>query len=345
MEVLPRFTLVRAATVNDVVAARMADPGGSLLCGGTDLMVNMRRGVVAPSSLIDVARVQEMRDVAGGAEAIDIGASATLAEIADHPEILRRLPALAQAARSVAGPTQRNMGSVGGNLCLDTRCVYYNQSEWWRDALNHCLKTTGDICHVAPKSKGVCYATYSGDLAPAFLIYDAQVELAGPLGRRWTPLRELYIGYAAHGPRPDERDGDGKRFLALGPLEFIVRVRVAWPTLSSAAFDKFRIRRSIEYPAASVAVALSREGDRLAALRVAFSGVNPRPVLLEGTAGVCNGRFGEPARRALDALVRDQLMSMKTTLTPGHYRRRVAGVLAWRLTTRLFEEAGATNAD
>ncbi len=103
---------------------------------------------------------------------------------------------VAEAAAQIAGPTHRNMGTVGGNLCLDTRCIYYNQSEWWRSANNHCLKTTGTICHVAPKSRGICFATYSGDLAPALLTLNAEVDIAGPEGKRTIPLEQLYIGFA-----------------------------------------------------------------------------------------------------------------------------------------------------
>ena len=129
---------------------------------------------------------------------------------------------MAEAARAIAGPTQRNMGTVGGNLCLDTRCLFYNQSEWWREANNHCLKTTGDMCHVAPKSHGVCFATFSGDLAPALLVLGAEIDIAGPSGRRTISLDDLYIGYARH---DDTSAGDGKTFLSLTPGEFVTAVR------------------------------------------------------------------------------------------------------------------------
>jgi 4-hydroxybenzoyl-CoA reductase subunit beta len=225
------------------------------------------------------------------------------------------------------------MGTVGGNLCLDTRCIFYNQSEWWRSANDHCLKTTGQICHVAPKSHGVCFATFSGDLAPALMTLGAEVDLLGPDGRRTLPLSEFYIGHAKH----DGASGDGKNFLALGAGEFVTAVRVRNTPGLRSAYDKIRIRRSIEYPVAGVAVALRREGEKLLDLRVAFTGTNPRPVLLEGTAELCGGKLDERIFKALDDLVRDQIMAMKTTFTPGHYRRRVAGVLARRLVQRLFE--------
>ena len=131
--------------------------------------------------------------------------------------------------------------------------------------------------------------------------------------------------------------GDGKYYLALRPGEFVTAVRARNTKGLRSAYDKIRIRRSIEYPVTGVAVALRREGDTLADLRVAFTGTNPRPVLLEGAGELCGGALDARVFMGLDELVRDQIMSMKTTLTPGHYRRRVAGVLAQRLVARLFE--------
>ena len=253
------------------------------------------------------------------------------------PEVVRHYPAVAQAAALIAGPTHRNMGTVGGNLALDTRCIFYNQSEWWREANRHCLKTTGEMCHVAPKSRGVCFATFSGDLAPALLAFDAEIDIAGPAGRRTMPLAELYIGFARQDEPVTATRGDGKHFLALGPGEFIAAVRARNTPSLRSAYDKIRIRRSIEYPVAGVAVALRRDGDALADLRVAFTGTNPRPVRLAGTAALCGGPLDERVVAGLEALVRDQIMAMKTTFTPGHYRRRVAGVLARRLMQRLFD--------
>jgi 4-hydroxybenzoyl-CoA reductase subunit beta len=335
MDALPNFTLLRPQTLDEVIAAREAHAGSRLLGGGTDLVVNIRRGILAPPVLIDINGVAELRHIRADAHGIEIGAAVTLAELASHPEIVRHYPVLAQAAAHIAGPTQRSMGTVGGNLCLDTRCIFYNQSEWWRAANKHCLKTTGDICHVAPKSRGVCFATFSGDLAPALLVLDAEIDIAGPAGRRKMPLSDLYIGHARQDEPVTDTRGDGKYFLSLRPGEFVAAVRAKQVPGLRSAYDKIRIRRSIEYPVTGVAVALRRDGDRLADLRVAFTGTNPRPVRLSGTAALCGGPLDDRVLSGLDALVRDQIMAMKTTFTPGHYRRRVAGVLARRLVQRL----------
>jgi 4-hydroxybenzoyl-CoA reductase subunit beta len=337
MDALPDFELMRPQTLDALIAARAAHPRSSLLGGGTDLIVNIRRGIVAPDVLIETAGVKELHAIAAGAHELALGAAVTLTELAAHRDVVRHYPALAQAAAHIAGPTQRNMGTVGGNLCLDTRCIFYNQSEWWRDANNHCLKTTGTICHVAPKSRGVCFATFSGDLAPALLILDAEVDIGGPAGRRTLPLADLYIGYARQDEPITESRGDGKYYLALRPGEIVTAARAKNTPALRSAYDKIRIRRSIEYPVTGVAVALQRDGDTLADLRVAFTGTNPRPVRLAGTERLCGGPLDARVFAGLDALVRDQIMAMKTTFTPGHYRRRVAGVLARRLVQRLFE--------
>jgi 4-hydroxybenzoyl-CoA reductase subunit beta len=334
MDALPEFRLLRPRTLDEAMQARAAHPESRPIGGGTDLLVNIRRGIVAPPVLVDMTGVTELAAITADEHAIEIGASVTLAEVAAHPGAVRHYPVVAQAAHVVAGPTQRNMGTVGGNLCLDTRCIFYNQSTWWRAANNHCLKTTGDICHVAPKSHGVCFATFSGDLAPALLVLGAEVELAGPAGRRTLPLRDFYIGHARH----DTASGDGKNYLALKPGEIVVAVRAKRAPGLRSGYDKIRIRRSIEYPVAGVAVALRRDGTRLVDLRVAFTGTNPRPVLLEGTADLCGGPLDDRVLKGLDALVRDQIMAMKTTFTPGHYRRRVAGVLARRLVIKLWHQ-------
>ena len=338
MDALPQFDLVRPRTVRELVAARAAHGDSRLLGGGTDLVVNIRRGIVTPPVLIDVNGVAELRQIKADAQSFEIGAAVTLTAVATLPDVVKHYPVLAQAAGHIAGPTHRNMGTVGGNLALDTRCIYYNQSEWWRDANQHCLKTTGAICHVAPKSRGVCFATFSGDLAPALLTLGAEVDLAGPAGKRTIALEHLYIGYARQDRPISESEGDGKYYLSLRPGEFVTAVRATNTPGLRSAYDKIRIRRSIEYPVTGVAVALRRERDALADLRVAFTGTNPRPVLLKGTAQLCGGALDARVFKGLDELVRDQIMSMKTTFTPGHYRRRVAGVLARRLVAKLFAE-------
>ena len=326
MNVLPEWELLTPASIDEVRAVRAHHPGGRFLGGGTDLVVNLRRGIGdPPATLIDLNRVADLKGIEIAGEWIRIGAGVTIRELAEDPRVRASFPGLAAAAGSIAGPTHRNMGTVGGNLCLDTRCIYYNQSEWWRAANRYCLKYGGDICHVAPKSR-VCYATFSGDLAPALAVLDdAQIEIAGAQGARTLPLDSLYTG-------------DGERYLALEPDELVVAVRARQPAALRTGYDKVRVRQSIDYPLAGVAAGVVREGDRLADLRLAFTGTNPRPLRLAGTEDLCGGALDDAVMERLSGLVRRQVMAMRTTFTSGHYRRHAAGVLARRLVRRLFDD-------
>lgn len=337
MDALHEFDVIRPRNVAEMLAARKAHPASRLIGGGTDILVNIRRGIEKPPVLIETNEVAELHGITANEKEIVVGASVKLAELAQHPAVVKLYPAIAAAADSIAGPTHRNMGTVGGNICLDTRCIFYNQSEWWRGANAHCLKTTGQMCHVAPKSKGVCFATFSGDLAPAFLLYGGEIDLAGPDGTRTVALKDFYIGYS----KQDGSTGDGKTYMAIKPGEIVLRVRGRNTAGLFSAYDKIRIRKSIEYPVAGVAAAVKRAGSTLADFRVAFTGTNPRPVLLDGTAALCGKPFSDATLAALDDLCRDQLMSMKTTFTPGTYRRRVATVMAKRLVKKLWETAGS----
>jgi 4-hydroxybenzoyl-CoA reductase subunit beta len=322
METLPDFTLLQPKTLAEALEAHKGNPGSRLLGGGTDLIVNLRRGIGDdPETLIDMTRISELKTIEGDEKALRVGASVTLDELANNKTVNQHFPALSQTAADIAGPTHQTMGTVGGNLCLDTRCVYYNQSDWWRSANDFCLKYQGEQCHVALKSK-ICFATFSGDLAAAALIYHANIEIVGVEGKRTIALNDLYTG-------------DGKDYLTLNAGEIVTALIIENTQGLKSAYDKVRTRQSIDYPVAGVAVGLVRDGDMVTDLRVAITGTNPRPVLLEGTSEL-SGKLDDVLFEGLERLVKDQIMSMKTTLTPGHYRRRVAGVMAKRLIERLF---------
>lgn len=324
MEILPEFDLIRPRTLDEAITARKKYPGGCLLGGGTDLLVNLRRGIgEAPTALIDMTNIAELKTIRANAKRLKIGASVKIGEVTGDSAIAKYYPAIAEAAASIAGPTQRAMATVGGNLCLDTRCIFYNQSSWWRSANGFCLKHRGEKCHVALKSK-TCFATYSGDLAPAALIYGADVEIIGPMGQRRLPLAELY-------------SGDGQKYLTLAEGEIITTLSIKNIPGFQSGYEKIRTRQSIDYPLAGVAAGLCRKGDKITDLRIAVTGTNPRPVLLDGTKPLIGGILDEEFFKALDKLMSAQIMSMKTTLTPGLYRRKVAGVVARRLIKQLFK--------
>lgn len=323
---LAEFRLVQPGTVNEAIAARLKQPGSRFIAGGTDLIVNMRRGITRPDLLVDLSGIDELTEITANELGMVIGTGVTLAALTRNPEIAGRYRALVQAAEAIAAPGHRAIGTVGGNLCLDTRCVYYNQSEWWRSANAYCLKNRGDVCHVAPQGQR-CHAAFSGDLAPALLVFGAEIDIAGPQGQRRIPLSELYIE-------------DGKAHLALTDGELLVALHLpANPPPS--AYAKIRLRGAIDFPLAGVAVALAATGSNVKSLRIALTGTNSRPFLLAGTETFAGRPVDEKLLHELDRLVQKQVQPMRTTIASANYRRVAAAALARRLTAKLFAESVA----
>jgi len=323
---LPDLSLAHPRSVADAVAARAGAPDARFIAGGTDLMVNMRHGISKPRLLVDLAGVDELAGIAAGEAGLRIGAGVKLVEVARHPAIAADYRAVAQAAAQIAGPGHRAMGTVGGNLCLDTRCIYYNQSEWWRGANKFCLKHGGDTCHVAPQGQR-CHAAFTGDLAPAFLALDAEVEIAAPSGRRRVPLGELYVE-------------DGRAHLTLAADELVVAVHLL-PAPPRSAYAKVRVRGAIDYPLAGIAVALAAANGAVTSLRIGVTGTNSRPFALAGTDALVGRAIDEAALQEIDRLVQKQVQPMRTTVASAHYRRLAAAGLARRLTAELFAEQQA----
>ncbi|HMA30594.1 MAG TPA: 4-hydroxybenzoyl-CoA reductase subunit beta, partial [Casimicrobiaceae bacterium] len=299
-------------------AALLAAPGSRIIAGGTDLVPNLRRGLEQPTTLVDLRAIDALGALQQRDGTWTIGAAVTLARLASDPGIAAAHPAVAQAAVEIAAPAHRNAATVGGNLCLDTRCVFYNQSAWWRAANRWCLKRGGDTCHVAPQGAR-CHAAFSGDLAPALMVAGAEVEIVSAAGARRLALAQLY------------RD-DGAAHLTLAPGEMLVAVhlpRAVGGVVSG--YRKARVRGSFDFPLAGVAVALARDGDRIAQLRVALTGTNSHPLLLEGTDALAGRAIDDETLERLGKLVAKQVSPMRTTVTASNYRRQVASVLAQRL--------------
>lgn len=326
MGVLSEFRFFRPASAADAVRLRAEHPASRFIAGGTDLLPNMRRGLVGAEVLIDLGDVGEMREMRREGDTLRIGAGTSLATIAGDALLRERLPALAEAALAVAGPTHRVAATLGGNLCLETRCQYFNQSEHWRAANQFCMKLDGDTCRVAPKSSR-CYAAFSGDVAPALLALGAEVELLGPQGARRLPLAEFYVD-------------DGMKWLAIGPDELLVAVTVPLIPGRASSYEKIRVRGAIDFPLAGVAVVLRREGDAIAELRIACTGVSSRPECIAGLEELAGRPLDGAAVAAIERAVKRGTQPMETTLVSVPYRRRTTPVLAKRLVRRLWDEAG-----
>ncbi|HJS75958.1 MAG TPA: FAD binding domain-containing protein [Burkholderiales bacterium] len=311
MIALPAFRLMRPATLAE--AARLAaEPDARLIAGGTGLLPNLRLGLGKPRTLVSLDQLEELRNISHSSSHLRIGAGVTLEQLCrlnDIPDALR------EAAKSVAAPGHRTAATLGGNLCLDTRCVYYNQSEHWRRSNHYCLKYGGETCHVAPQGKK-CRAAYSGDLAPALLALEAQVETTV----RVIPLEELY-------------QDDGAAHLALGAGEIVVAVRIPAPK-GRSGYAKVRGRGAIDYPLAGVAMALGMRDGSIAHIRVGLTGTNSRPLVLTGTDSLATAK-AEDAGPLLMKLVQKQAGPVRTTVTAADYRRQAAAILARRLLGRL----------
>jgi 4-hydroxybenzoyl-CoA reductase subunit beta len=322
---MPDFQYLRPSTAADAVAMRAANTASRYIAGGTDLLPNLRRGLVQADVVIDLGGIEELTHIEMGSDALRIGAGATLARIAGDAAIRGRFAALAEAAEAVAGPTHRTAATLGGNLCLDTRCVYYNQSESWREGNNYCMKLKGEGCRVAKKSKR-CYAAFSGDVAPALIVLDAELELLGPRGNRRIAIADFY------------RD-DGMAWLTLAPDELLIGVHVPVRDGWTTGYEKVRVRGAIDFPLAGVAVALKRKGNALEDLRIACTGVSSRPLAVEGLGELAGKPLDAAALAAITAQTEIAAGAMRTTVIDMLYRRGVAPVLARRMAERLWNSA------
>jgi 4-hydroxybenzoyl-CoA reductase subunit beta len=315
---LPDFKLLRPRRVEEAVGHLSRHAGNiRVLAGGTDLIPSMRQRLFEPEYVLDIRHIAELNGIRLGPE-VEIGALTSLATI-ERSEFLRQhYPVLTEAAATVASPLLRNMGTMGGNICLDTRCLWYNQSLTWRKGCGFCIKKDGDLCHVAPGGSK-CWAVFSGDTPPALLCLDAQLEIASSTGLRRIPLREFYTGV-----------GDSYRRLAANELV----TRVFLPAASAnyrGVYRKLRIRGSIDYPLAGVAVVLKRSNGHVTDARLAITAVNPAPMLIKGAKQMLEGRVVDAnlAEAVGDAAAKTAKPLTTSALTP-EYRREMIRVFTKR---------------
>ena len=260
-------------------------PEGQFVAGGTDLYPNMKRRQQTPRTVISVMRVPELNQITGdGKLGVRIGASVTLTDICEHPLINRDYPVIAHAARTISTPILRNMGTIGGNLLLDTRCNYYDQNYEWRKGINFCLKKDGDVCWVAPGSSK-CWAVQSSDLVPVMVAIGAKFRLASTLGERMIDAAGFY-------------NDDGIDYLKKRPDELLVDVHL--PPLNGwrASYQKLRRRGAFDFPVLGVAAYVRLDGsirtgsssDRVVeAAKIVLGGIAPSPLEVEEAASALIG--------------------------------------------------------
>jgi 4-hydroxybenzoyl-CoA reductase subunit beta len=316
---MAEFKLARPRSVVDAVSLLSGD-GAQIIAGGTDLIPSMRQRLFAPRLVLDVRGVAELRGIRELADgSLEIGAATSLREIEQSSIIRNRYPVLAAAAHSVASPVIRNMATIGGNICLDTRCLWYNQSLQWRKSCGFCIKKDGDLCHVAPGGTK-CWAAFSADTPPALLCLAAEIEIAGPSGTRRISLSDFYTG-----------EGDAR--IRLGNNELLTRVILPASTAGwRGAYRKLRIRGSIDYPLAGVAVALCANG-HIESARVAITGVNPAPMLLKQgvvDALLTGKSLAEDLAAEMGELAARTAKPLTTSALTPEYRREMVRVFTRR---------------
>ena len=262
---LPPFRFVAAGTAREA-AQVLRDHGSDAMAvaGGTDLYPNMKRRQFTPKVLVSLRWTSGLRSIEAS-ESLELGALATLTEVVRHPAVAAGWPALRRAAGLVSSPPLRNVGTIGGNLCVDTRCNYYNQSEFWRNAIGNCMKKDGEICLVAPGSDK-CWALSSSDTAPVMIALDAEVSLQSADGERRIHVRDLY------GP-------DGIDYLAKRADEVMTRIHVPGRSAWRATYRKLRRRGTIDFPLVGVAAAVRlRTDDVIEDARIVLGAVDTHPV-------------------------------------------------------------------
>jgi len=304
---LPHFELERPSTIDEAVGLLGAN--ARIVAGGTDLLPSMKQGLFGPERLVSLSRIEALRGIERRGDTLVIGASVTLRTLGDHPDTPEALRA---ACRSVATSTIQRMGTVGGNLMLDTRCRYYNQSTFWRGALGQaaegCLKCDeAGICHVAPMGTG-CYAAHSADTAPVLHVLGAEVELQSSRGERRVKVSELY-------------GEDGRTWIQKSDDELLTRVFV--PLGKTAAFRKLRLRAAIDYPLLLTAVSDDR---------VVISAIGPRPLEIPGIESALSARD-------VDAVVERayrHVQPLATHVMPAPWRKKMVRVEVKRALTMIW---------
>lgn len=285
---LPKFSYLVPREISDAVKMMGdAGPEGQFVAGGTDLYPNMKRRQQTPRTVISVTRLKELSQITGdGQSGLMIGASVSLTDICEHAVINRDYPFVAAAARTISTPILRNMGTIGGNLLLDTRCNYYDQNYEWRKGINFCMKKDGDICWVAPGSSK-CWAVQSSDLVPLMVAIGAKVKLVSTLGERLVEAAGLY-------------NNDGIAYLHKRPDELLTEIHLPPTQGWRATYKKLRRRGAFDFPVLGVAARLDLGQDgTVNAAKLVLGGIAPAPIeVKEAEAALVGSPLNEERMQA-----------------------------------------------
>ena len=273
---LPKFRYFAPSSVKEALRIKAGEgPDSAWVAGGTDLYPNMKRRQQTPKVVIGLSRIAALGRLRVGDGEAAIGAGVPLSAIEHHRRMRRAFPALVHAVEEISTPPLRNMGTLGGNVLLDTRCNYYDQNYEWRQAIDFCMKKDGAICWVAPGSPK-CLAVQSADSVPVLIALGARAVLVSPDGEREVALEELYAN-------------DGIHYLTKRPEELLTEIRVP-RTDGKATYRKLRRRGSFDFPVLSVGAAVRLDGNRVAEIRIVLGGVASAPVRASAAEAILTGR-------------------------------------------------------
>ncbi|MBI5376632.1 MAG: FAD binding domain-containing protein [Candidatus Schekmanbacteria bacterium] len=331
---LPRFEYIKPASIEEAVNAlelnsqsiNQASNQSKILAGGTDLLVSMKQRIIRPATIIGIKSIPELNSISQENGSIKIGAAATLSEIAANELIKEKLPMFCKAVKSVASKHLRNAATIGGNICLDTRCWYFNQSQLWRDSRGLCHKTGASLCHEI-KNSDRCHAINNSDTAPALITLDAKVILKKKGGEREIALKDFF-------------KDNGSSHTTIEKNEILTSITIPVKNDDShSTFIKVSLRKGIDFSIGSIAASISRDGNKISDIRIVIGSIVSAPVLLQKTssiimsAGLTEQSIAEASKTAAS-----ELGALTNLFTQSGYKRQLAESMTARALTELKEK-------
>jgi len=318
---LPKFDYHEPKDFHEASMILSREPGARILAGGTDLLVNMKHKVERPAAIVNIKKIPGFNNLRVVDGVVRIGALTSLKKIFNHPYIAEKLPALASAASSVGSYHHQSMGTLGGNVCQQNRCKYYNQSAWWRSSRELCFKAGGKTCHVVGK-EGQCWSSYCGDTAPALMVLDARAVLESEGGSREVDVENLF-------------SGEGKSPLRLGEGEILTEIIIPREAANGfSVYKKIANRESIDFPIVGAALWASPDGGEI---RVAYTAVDRKALRARKAEQVLRERtIDQQTLEKAQGLVLEEAKPVNNSVYPSSYKRKLMGILLGSMVNQLM---------
>ncbi|MEW6671365.1 MAG: xanthine dehydrogenase family protein subunit M [Thermodesulfobacteriota bacterium] len=309
---LPKFEYVEPRDLKEASAILNKEDGARIFAGGTDLLVNMKHRVETPALLVNLKKIPDLNFIQVNGGEVRIGALTPLKKIYNHPFIADKLPGLASAASAVGSYHHQTMGTIGGNVCQQNRCKFFNQSLQWRSSRDLCLKAGGETCHVV-KNKRSCYSTYCGDTAPALLVMEARAVIESQGGSKEIALESLF-------------SGDGKRPLSMQKGEILTQIIIPKDAVEGfSVYTKIANRESIDFPIVGASLWASPERSDF---RVAYTAVDRKPLRAKKAEEALKGsKIDQQLLEKAEGLVLEEAKPVNTSVYPSAYKRKLIKTL------------------